>query len=76
MSLRGLILGFMSPKMRVDAEEESRKWVATCPRCQQESSLWDMGGMRYKAAGTKITLVRCPQCGKQSFMQIRKKKPG
>ena len=73
MSLRDIILWFMPPAMKVDAEADSRKWVATCPRCQAESSVWEMGGIRYKAAGTKITLVRCPNCGKQSFMQIHKK---
>jgi ribosomal protein S27AE len=63
----------MPPAMKADAEADSRKWVATCPRCQAESSVWEMGGIRYKAAGTKITLVRCPNCGKQSFMQIQRK---
>ena len=73
MSLRDFIIGFMSPAMKADAETESRKWVATCPRCQQESSVWDMGGVRYKAYGMKTTLVRCPKCGKRSFMQIHRK---
>jgi DNA-directed RNA polymerase subunit RPC12/RpoP len=73
MSLRDLILGLMSPKMKADAEAESRTWVATCPRCLAESSVWDMGGVRYKAYGAKITLVRCTNCGKRSFMRLRQK---
>jgi phage FluMu protein Com len=73
VSLRGLIMRFMSPKMREDAEAESRKWVATCPRCQSINSIWDMGGMRYKAAGRPIKLVRCPKCGKISPHQFEKK---
>ena len=39
MSLRDIILWFMPPAMKVDAEADSRKWVATCPRCQAESSV-------------------------------------
>jgi ribosomal protein S27AE len=73
MSVRDLFLFFMPPSMKASAEAESRTWVATCPRCQAESSVWDMGGIRYKAYGTKITLVRCPKCGKNSFMRIHKK---
>ena len=73
MSLRDLILWLMPAPMKSDAEAESRKWVATCPRCQAESSVWDMGGMRYKAYGTKIALMRCPKCGKASPMQIHRK---
>jgi ribosomal protein S27AE len=73
MSLRDIILWFMPPAMKADAEADSRKWVATCPRCQTESSVWEMGGIRYKAYGTKTSLVRCPKCGKNSFMRIHKK---
>jgi phage FluMu protein Com len=72
VSLRDVILRFMSPAMKADAEAESRKWVATCPRCQAVNSIWDMGGMRYKAAGRPIKLVRCPSCGKISPHQFSK----
>jgi phage FluMu protein Com len=71
--LRNLILRFMPPAMKADAEAESRKWVATCPRCQSVNSVWDIGGIRYKAAGRPIKLVRCPNCGKISPHQFSKK---
>jgi hypothetical protein len=73
MSLRDIILHFMSPKMRAEAEEDSRKWVATCPRCQAQNSIWDVGGIRYRAAGSKSSLVRCAHCGKTNFMRFEKK---
>lgn len=72
MSARDLFLFFMPPKMKAEAEDESRRWVATCPRCQETNSIWDMGGMRYKAAGSPGALMRCSHCGKASFMQFRK----
>ncbi len=72
MSLRDLILRFMSPKMRAEAEADSRKWAATCPRCQRVNSMWDVGGMRYRAVGNPVTLVRCAHCGKASFMRFQK----
>lgn len=71
--LRSFIMWFMPPKVKAEAEADSRKWVATCPRCQAVNSVWDMGGIRYKAAGHPIRLVRCPGCGKISPMQFDKK---
>lgn len=73
MSLRDIMMKFMSPKMRAEAEVESRKWQATCPRCQSVNSVWEMGGIRYKAAGRPIRLVRCPNCGKISPHQFEKR---
>ena len=73
MSVRDIFLFFMPPKMKAEAEEESRKWLATCPRCQTVNSVWDMGGIRYKAAGNKVSLVRCAHCGKASVMRFEKK---
>jgi phage FluMu protein Com len=73
MSLRDIILKFMPPKMRAAAEADSRKWVATCPRCQKLNSIWDIGGIRYRAAGVKSSLARCAHCGKTNFMRFEKR---
>jgi phage FluMu protein Com len=74
VSLRNFILKFMSPKMRAEAEADSHKWMATCPRCQSVNSIWDIGGIRYKAVGGRpITLVRCPNCGKISPHRFEKR---
>ncbi len=72
--LREIILKFMSPKMRADVEESSRNWVAVCPRCQAQNSIWDIGGVRHQAAGAKSSLARCTSCGKTSFMQFSRKR--
>jgi len=71
MRLRDIILRFMPPKMRADAETDSRNWVATCPKCEAVNSIWDIGGVRYKArsAGKRIRL-RCPQCGERGMHAV------
>lgn len=43
-------------------ERESRGWKMTCP-CGRAISVWDAGGIRWKAAGNPVRLVRCPECG-------------
>jgi hypothetical protein len=72
MRLRDFILGFMPPKMRAEAESESRRWIAACPTCQSANSVWDVGGMRYKAAGKPIKLAQCPNCRKIRLHRFEK----
>ncbi len=43
-------------------EAESRLWMMRCP-CGNEISVWDAGGVRYKAAGNPKRLFRCTSCG-------------
>jgi DNA-directed RNA polymerase subunit RPC12/RpoP len=68
--LRNLILAFMSPARRAAAEADSRAWKATCPSCGTKTSIWDLGGLRYKAAGKPLRGLRCPSCGKFGMHQV------
>lgn len=43
-------------------EAESRSWVMRC-HCGHETSVWDMGGIRYKAAGNPWRTGKCGKCG-------------
>lgn len=43
-------------------EAESRAWMMRCP-CGHETSVWEAGGVRFKAAGNPVYLARCPRCG-------------
>jgi hypothetical protein len=56
-----------------DMETESRAWIMTCPNCRAEQSLWDAGGIRWKAYSNKSVFMRCPQCGKMSNQKMVKK---
>ena len=44
-------------------ERESRAWAYECGQCGHRESVWDMGGIRYKASGEKSYRGRCPACG-------------
>jgi hypothetical protein len=46
-----------------EMEAESRSWTLRCKTCGLERSLWDTGGVRWKAAGRPVRLVYCSQCG-------------
>jgi DNA-directed RNA polymerase subunit M/transcription elongation factor TFIIS len=51
-------------------EAESRKWMVKCNTCGTERSIWEMGGVRSGASGTKTTRVRCEKCGKNEWHTI------
>ncbi len=45
-----------------DMREESQRWMMRCA-CGHEISVWDAGGVRWKASGHPVRLVLCPKCG-------------
>lgn len=51
-------------------EAHSRAWLVQCPDCGHERSIWEMGGIRYKAAGNPRMLMRCPKCGKRGWHRV------
>ena len=63
MSLVQKLVRGLLPRRWADAiEAESRRWVMRCP-CGHQVSVWDAGGVRFKAAGRPRRLARCPHCG-------------
>lgn len=67
------MLWIMMPSRYFKAvEAESRLWMAKCDACGYTQSLWERGGVRWKAAGEPRTHLKCPQCGKRSWHKIFK----
>ena len=53
-----------------DMEAESRKWMALCRECNTAKSIWDHGGIRWKAGGNPSTRLKCTSCGKITWHSI------
>lgn len=70
MALRDFIMWFMSAKTKAAAEADSRRWGFVCDKCGERSSIWDIGGIKYKAVGESINLVKCPKCGHMGMHKI------
>lgn len=51
---------------------ESQKWIFEC-ECGNEFSIWDIGGIRYKAKGNPINVTRCTKCQKVKARKLFKK---
>ena len=62
-SIQKLLLAVLPGSWAKSMEAESREWVFTCP-CGHTRSVWDLGGVRWKAAGNPRQLMKCPSCGK------------
>ncbi len=71
--MRGFLMWFMPAKMKQAAEAESRQWIGVCNHCGSENSIWDIGGIRYGAAGRPTKLVRCPKCRKPGAHTFEKR---
>jgi hypothetical protein len=57
-------------------EAESRSWVVRCPSCGFERSIWEMGGIRWKASGSKRVWARCPSCGRRGWQIVERRVMG
>ena len=66
---------FMAVLPRSWAEEmqaESQQWILRCT-CGFERSMWEVGGIRWKAAGSPRRLIRCSQCGQRTWHTLYRK---
>lgn len=72
--IQRLFTRFVSPTRAAAMEAESRTWWVRCPRCGYERSVWEMGGIRYKAFGSSLSFMRCPHCGKRSWHTVYRKR--
>ncbi len=66
---------WLLPKSWSDSiEAESRQWLAECP-CGNSCSIWELGGIRWKAAGQPRKLIRCPRCRQLRWHKIVRSGP-
>lgn len=70
--IRGFILRVVPRSMAASMEAESREWMLRCA-CGFERSIWDLGGLRWKASGNPKRRARCPQCGQVGMHTIHRR---
>ncbi len=64
------IISKLAPGLMSRIEAESRRWFMQCRHCGYEISVWDYGGMRYRALGTVYRFGRCRNCGKSGMLRV------
>ena len=72
--IQRLITSLVPKSWAESMEADSRLWMIQCPNCKFEQSIWDIGGIRWKAtSNSKKNYQRCPNCGERSWHTIYKK---
>ena len=64
-SLQKLVVAVLPRKWAASIESESRTWIERCSSCGMERSLWEAGGIRWKA--------QAPRCGGSQWHTIYKR---
>lgn len=67
--LQRFVLALAPRRWAADMEAESRTWLARCP-CGHVLSIWEHGGIRWKATGEPTRRMRCPACGQITAHKI------
>lgn len=67
---------FIPRSWAASMEAESREWMDRCGACGYEQSVWDLGGIRWKAAGTSKQYRSCPNCGRRSWHTVYRRRGG
>ena len=73
-SLQRLLQKLLPRRWAEDMQAESQAWLARCS-CGYEESIWDRGGIRWKAAGQPRRRLTCPQCGHTTWHTVYRKPP-
>jgi hypothetical protein len=70
--MQDILASVLPERWAASMEAESREWVMRCP-CGHETSIWDMGGIRFKAAGNAHRMGKCGACGGRFWGKVYKR---
>ncbi len=68
-SIQRFFTTILPARWAASMEAESRSWLIRCA-CGHEKSVWDSGGIRWKAGGTPRRYQLCQGCGRLSWHTI------
>ncbi len=68
-TLQDILANVLPNSWAASMEAESRGWLMRCP-CGAETSVWEMGGVRWKAAGNPVRSGKCGVCGRVFMGQL------
>ena len=73
--LQKFVVAILPKKWAASVEAESRSWIARCSSCGLERSIWNLGGIGWKAAGNPRRYLFCVKCGQGRWHTISKRQP-
>jgi hypothetical protein len=70
--IQNLLKAMLPDAWAKSMETESREWIYTCS-CGHTCAVWDLGGIRWKAAGNPRQRMKCTACGKTTWQVVSRK---
>lgn len=67
--VQNLLKAVLPRTMFESMEAESKQWKVRC-ECGYQTTIWDAGGIRWKAAGQPRRFMQCPNCGTKRWMTV------
>lgn len=72
--IQKFVIALLPKRWSADIQAESESWLLQCPTCGTERSVWEVGGVRYKAKSVgKRARVWCPTCNQPRLMSVEQK---
>jgi len=68
--LQKFLLRFIPAAHRDATIADSLRWRFDCD-CGHTFSIWEIGGIKYKATGESLNRVKCPACGVIKMRKLR-----
>jgi hypothetical protein len=72
-AIQKFFMAILPPAWAASMEKESRSWKVRCA-CGAETSIWDLGGIRWGAAGQPKRYLMCPKCGQASWQTVSRER--
>jgi hypothetical protein len=70
-SIQKIVTTVLPAKWAADIQAESERWQLRCPTCGTVRSVWEMGGIRYKAHSKgRLVHAMCTTCGRRQNMSL------
>lgn len=67
--IQRIFMAVLPRRLAESMEADSRSWKVRCS-CGFERSVWEVGGIRWKATGTARQYLSCPRCGQRSWHTV------
>jgi uncharacterized C2H2 Zn-finger protein len=72
--IQKFVLNVLPKRWSAAIQAESESWLLRCPACGHVQSVWQLGGVRFKAAsvGKRVGVI-CLQCHTFQMMPMERK---
>lgn len=73
LSIPQRIMKLFSSSTRFEAiKKESMEWQIKCPECNSYTSMWELGGVRYRDSGNPSMRLNCPKCNEKVTAELKR----